>query len=156
MIAPRPVREIVPLYRTSRDEVVTQWDKDVIEKLGLLKMDFLGLRTLTVIDDCNRSLLKAGIEPPDFERMTFDDPLVYELFCAGDTDGVFQFESSGMRDLLRTVQPHRFEELAALNALYRPGTDAVDVGLRRPQARPFGRSPTSSPSSRRSSPRPTA
>ena len=121
VIAPRPVREIVPLYRTSRDEVVTQWDKDVIEKLGLLKMDFLGLRTLTVIDDCNRSLLKAGIEPPDFERMTFDDPLVYELFCAGDTDAVFQFESSGMRDLLRTVQPHRFEELAALNALYRPG-----------------------------------
>jgi DNA polymerase-3 subunit alpha len=121
VIAPRPVREIVPLYRTSRDEVVTQWDKDVIEKLGLLKMDFLGLRTLTVIDDCNRSLLKAGIQPPDFERMTFDDSLVYELFCAGDTDGVFQFESSGMRDLLRTVQPHRFEELAALNALYRPG-----------------------------------
>ena len=121
VIAPRPAREIVPLYRTSRDEVVSQWDKDIIEKLGLLKMDFLGLRTLTVIDDCFQSLVKAGIAPPDFNLMTFDDPLVYELFCAGDTDGIFQFESSGMRDLLRTVQPHRFEELVALNALYRPG-----------------------------------
>jgi len=121
VIAPRPVREIVPLYRTSRNEVVTQFDKDVIEKLGLLKMDFLGLRTLTVIADCMESMRQAGITPPDFSRMPLDDPGVYELFCAGDTDGVFQFESSGMRDLLRTVQPRRFEELAALNALYRPG-----------------------------------
>ena len=156
VIAPRPVREIVPLYRTSRDEVVTQFDKDVIEKLGLLKMDFLGLKTLTVIDDCLRQPGGRGIEPPDFGRMTFDDPKVYELFCAGDTDGVFQFESSGMRDLLRTVQPHRFEELAALNALYRPGPMQWTAELRRPQARPRSRSPTSSPSSRRSSPRPTA
>jgi DNA polymerase III subunit alpha len=121
VIAPQPAREIVPLFKTSRDEVVSQFDKDAVEKLGLLKMDFLGLRTLTVIDDCLKSLAAAGIQPPDFNRMTFDDPLVYELFCAGDTDGVFQFESSGMRDLLRTVQPHKFEELAALNALYRPG-----------------------------------
>jgi DNA polymerase III subunit alpha len=121
VIAPRPVRDIVPLYRTSREEVVTQFDKDAIEKLGLLKMDFLGLRTLTVIDDCIRSLEASGIQPPEFTRMTFDDPEVYRLFCAGDTDGIFQFESSGMRDLLRTVQPQRFEELAALNALYRPG-----------------------------------
>jgi len=121
VIAPRPAREIVPLFRTSRDEVVAQWDKDVIEKLGLLKMDFLGLRTLTVIDDCCRSMKTAGIEPPDFNLLPFNDERVYELFCAGDTDGVFQFESSGMRDLLRMVQPHRFEELVALNALYRPG-----------------------------------
>ncbi|HPC83931.1 MAG TPA: DNA polymerase III subunit alpha [Thermoanaerobaculaceae bacterium] len=121
VIAPRPVREIVPLYRTSRDEVVSQFDKDVIEKLGLLKMDFLGLKTLTVIDDCLASLRAAGIEPPDFSRTGLDDPAVYALFKAGDTDGVFQFESSGMRELLRMVQPSRFEELAALNALYRPG-----------------------------------
>ncbi|HVN30818.1 MAG TPA: DNA polymerase III subunit alpha [Thermoanaerobaculaceae bacterium] len=121
VIAPRPVREIVPLYRTSRDEIVTQFDKDVIEKLGLLKMDFLGLKTLTVIDDCLHSLEAAGIPVPDFGRMRFDDPTVYDLFCAGDTDAIFQFESSGMRDLLRTVQPRKFEELAALNALYRPG-----------------------------------
>ncbi len=64
MIAPRPVREIVPLYRTSRDEVVTQWDKDVIEKLGLLKMDFLGLKTLTVIDDCLKSLAAPARRSP--------------------------------------------------------------------------------------------
>jgi DNA polymerase-3 subunit alpha len=121
VIAPRPVREIVPLYRTSRDEIVTQFDKDVIEKLGLLKMDFLGLKTLTVIDDCLHSLEAGGAPVPDFGRMSFDDPKVYDLFCAGDTDGIFQFESSGMRDLLRTVQPRKFEELAALNALYRPG-----------------------------------
>jgi DNA polymerase III subunit alpha len=121
VIAPRPVREVVPLYRTSRDEVVTQFDKDVIEKLGLLKMDFLGLKTLTVIDDCLRSMAGEGMEVPDFERMSFDDPAVYDLFSAGDTDGVFQFESSGMRELLRTVQPRRFDEIAALNALYRPG-----------------------------------
>jgi DNA polymerase-3 subunit alpha len=121
VITPRRVREIVPLYRTSRDEVVTQYDKDVIEKLGLLKMDFLGLKTLTVIDDCMRSLAEAGREVPDFERMEFNDTGVYDLFCAGDTDGIFQFESSGMRDLLRTVQPRKFEELAALNALFRPG-----------------------------------
>ncbi|HPS79732.1 MAG TPA: DNA polymerase III subunit alpha, partial [Thermoanaerobaculaceae bacterium] len=121
VIAPQPVREIVPLYRTSRDEVVTQFDKDVIEKLGLLKMDFLGLKTLTVIDDTLQSLRAAGVEPPQFERMSLDDPAVYALFRAGDTDGIFQFESSGMRDLLRLVQPARFGELAALNALYRPG-----------------------------------
>ncbi len=121
VIAPRPVREIVPLYRTSREEVVTQFDKDVIEKLGLLKMDFLGLKTLTVIDDCIKSIAASGAQVPDFERMTFDDAKVYDLFCAGDTDGIFQFESSGMRDLLRTVQPRKFEEIAALNALYRPG-----------------------------------
>jgi DNA polymerase-3 subunit alpha len=121
IIAPQPAREIVPLFKTNRDEVVSEFDKDVVEKLGLLKMDFLGLRTLTVIDDCLQSLAASGIEPPNFERMVFDDQEVYDLFCAGDTDGVFQFESSGMRDLLRTVQPHRFEELAALNALYRPG-----------------------------------
>ncbi|HPW56622.1 MAG TPA: DNA polymerase III subunit alpha [Thermoanaerobaculaceae bacterium] len=121
VIAPRPVREIVPLYRTSRDEVVTQFDKDVIEKLGLLKMDFLGLKTLTVIDDCLASLRAAGLEAPDFNLTELDDPAVYALFRAGDTDGIFQFESAGMRDLLRLVQPSRFEELAALNALYRPG-----------------------------------
>jgi DNA polymerase-3 subunit alpha len=121
VIAPRPVREIVPVYKTSRDEVVTQFDKDVIEKLGLLKMDFLGLKTLTVIDDCLASIARSGGSPPDFAAMTFDDPAVYELFRAGDTDGIFQFESSGMRDLLRGVQPDRFEELVALNALYRPG-----------------------------------
>ncbi len=121
VIAPQPVREIVPLYRTSKEEVVTQFDKDVIEKLGLLKMDFLGLKTLTVIDDCLKSMSAAGEEPPDFDRMRFDDPDVYDLFCAGDTDGIFQFESSGMRDLLRTVQPRKFEEIAALNALFRPG-----------------------------------
>ncbi len=121
VITPHPVRETVPLFRTSRDEIVTQFDKDVIEKMGLLKMDFLGLRTLTVVQDCLESIRRSGGTPPDFASLAFDDPEVYALFKRGDTDGIFQFESGGMRDLLRSVQPDRFEELVALNALYRPG-----------------------------------
>ncbi len=121
VIAPEPLVNLVPLYRTSHDEVTTQFDKDDVEQLGLLKMDFLGLRTLTVISDALASIEAAGEEPPDLERIPFDDPKVYELFAAGDTDGVFQFESSGMKDMLRKVEPRQFADLSALNALYRPG-----------------------------------
>lgn len=121
VIAPKPVREIVPLYRTSRDEIVTQFDKDVIEKLGLLKMDLLGLKTLTIMDDALKSIELSGEKVPDLRNLSLDDPRVFELFASGDTDGIFQFESSGMRQLLVTTKPNRFEDLAALNALYRPG-----------------------------------
>jgi DNA polymerase-3 subunit alpha len=126
VIAPRPIEELVPLYKTSRDEIVTQWDKDVIEELGLLKMDFLGLRTLTVIDDALQLLALQGVEI-DLAEIPLDDPRTYELFCAGRTNGIFQFESSGMKDLLRRAAPSRFEDLAAFNALYRPG--ALSVGM---------------------------
>src|SRR4029079_19403476 len=126
VIAPRPIEELVPLYKTNRDEIVTQWDKDVIEELGLLKMDFLGLRTLTVIDDTLQFLRLQGVEL-DLAEIPLDDPEVYRLFCDGRTNGIFQFESSGMKDMLRRAAPWRFEDLAAFNALYRPG--ALSVGM---------------------------
>ncbi len=126
VIAPQPIEELVPLYKTSKDEIVTQWDKDVIEDLGFLKMDFLGLRTLTVIDDTLRLLRHQGVEL-DLDEVPLDDEETFRLFCEGRTSGVFQFESTGMKDLLRRATPSRFEDLAAMNALYRPG--ALSVGM---------------------------
>jgi DNA polymerase-3 subunit alpha len=126
VIAPRAIEELVPLYKTSKDEIVTQWDKDVVESLGLLKMDFLGLRTLTVIDDTLKTLAHQGV-PLDLDEVPLDDPGVYRLFCEGRTNGIFQFESRGMKDLLRRAKPSKFEDLAAFNALYRPG--ALSVGM---------------------------
>ncbi|MDX1383612.1 MAG: DNA polymerase III subunit alpha [Thermoanaerobaculia bacterium] len=126
VITPQPIEELVPLYKTSKDEIVTQWDKDVVESLGLLKMDFLGLRTLTVIDDTLKTLEHQGT-PLDLDEVPLDDPEVYRLFCEGRTNGIFQFESRGMKDLLRRAQPSKFEDLAAFNALYRPG--ALSVGM---------------------------
>ncbi len=121
VIAPEPLVNLVPLIRTTHGEVMTQFDKDDVETLGLLKMDFLGLRTLTVIDDAVTSIRESENPELDLENIPFDDPAVYELFSAGNTDGIFQFESSGMKDVLRKVQPQGFLDIAALNALYRPG-----------------------------------
>ena len=121
VIAPEPLVNLVPLTRTSSEEVCTQFDKDDVETLGLLKMDFLGLRTLTVIADAVDSIHRTEGVELDLDRVPLDDPKVYELFSAGDTDGVFQFESSGMKEVLRKVQPRVFTDIAALNALYRPG-----------------------------------
>ncbi len=121
VIAPEPLINLVPLIRTSHGDVATQFDKDDVEALGLLKMDFLGLRTLTVISDAVDSIRRNRDPDFDLEGLTLDDPRVYDLFCAGDTDGIFQFESSGMKDVLRKVQPRNFLDIAALNALYRPG-----------------------------------
>jgi DNA polymerase-3 subunit alpha len=126
VITPQAIEELVPLYKTSKDEIVTQWDKDVVESLGLLKMDFLGLRTLTVIDDTLKNLAHQGIEL-DLDAVELDDDATYLLFCEGRTNGIFQFESRGMKDLLRRAQPSKFEDLAAFNALYRPG--ALSVGM---------------------------
>jgi DNA polymerase III subunit alpha len=127
VITPEPVTNFVPLYRTTRDEIVTQFDMRVVEKMGLLKMDFLGLRTLTVIDDAIKSVAAQTGEKIDITTIPLDDPDVYRLFQDGRTKGVFQFESGGMVDLLRKSRPTRFEDLAALNALYRPG--ALDAGM---------------------------
>ncbi len=121
VIAPEPLVNLVPLYRTNNAEVTTQYDKDDVEDLGLLKMDFLGLRTLTVLADAVASARKAEDPNLDLTHLTLDDPAVYELFASGDTDGIFQFESSGMKEVLRKVRPQVFSDLAALNALYRPG-----------------------------------
>jgi DNA polymerase-3 subunit alpha len=121
VISPVPLKELVPLYRTSRDEIVTQYDMIGLEKLSLLKMDFLGLTTLTIIHDARELIEKyrgVKLQPEDFP---LDDAKSYEIFGKAHTSGVFQFESPGMRDILRRYQPTRVEDLCALNALYRPG-----------------------------------
>src|SRR5687767_9761365 len=127
VITPEPVTNYVPLYRTNRDEIVTQFDMRVVEKMGLVKMDFLGLRTLTVIDDAIKSVKAVEGVDIDIDAIPLDDPEVFRLFQEGRTKGVFQFESGGMVDLLRKARPTQFEDLAALNALYRPG--ALDAGM---------------------------
>jgi DNA polymerase-3 subunit alpha len=126
VIAPRPITDFLPLYRTSKDEITTQFDMNAVEKMGLLKIDFLGLITLDVIDATRAAIReREGIEV-DVDHLPLDDEETYELFRAGRTACVFQFDSGGMRDLLRRARPRVFADLAALNALYRPG--ALDAG----------------------------
>ncbi len=121
VIAPRPIAEFAPLYRGTNDEITTQFAMGDIEEIGLLKMDFLGLKTLTVIADALDSIEQATGRRPDMDNLPLDDPAVYELFSRARTSGLFQFESSGMQDILRHLKPERFGDLVALNALYRPG-----------------------------------
>jgi DNA polymerase-3 subunit alpha len=121
VISPSPLKHIVPLYRTNKDEIVTQYDMNGLEKLGLLKMDFLGLTTLTIIDDALALIRRYRGEELRIEDLPLDDPKAYDVFTKGFTSGVFQFESRGMRDILMRYQPTRLEDLCALNALYRPG-----------------------------------
>ena len=122
VIAPKAITEYAPLYKGARDEITTQWSMKEIERIGLLKMDFLGLSTLTLIFDAI-----AGDQADHRRRcststrMPLDDPKTYQIFQDGQTYGIFQFESSGMRDILRKAKPQRLEDLIALNALYRPG-----------------------------------
>ncbi|MBZ5724431.1 MAG: DNA polymerase III subunit alpha [Acidobacteriia bacterium] len=121
VISPQPLKELVPLYKTNRDEIVTQFDMNGLDKLQLLKMDFLGLTTLTLIQDALRLIEKRHGVTLVPEDLPLDDKATYEIFSKAYTSGVFQFESSGMRDILRRYQPNRLEDLTALNALYRPG-----------------------------------
>ena len=121
VISSTPLKELVPLYKTNRDEVVTQYDMVGLEKLGLLKMDFLGLTTLTIIHDAVELIRKHRGTEIVLDDLPLDDPKTYEIFSNGFTSGIFQFESQGMRDVLRRYQPERIEDLTALNALYRPG-----------------------------------
>lgn len=151
IVATRPLHEIVPLYKApgaAAHEIVTQWDGPTCEKMGLLKMDFLGLRTISIVERCKK-LIREGLHeeaiwaavgrsderrarrgdkglcaaphPLDLDRLSFADQTVFELFRRGDTTGVFQFESDGMRRLLREMKPDRLEDLIAANALFRPG-----------------------------------
>jgi DNA polymerase-3 subunit alpha len=118
VIGDRPLTEYVPLQQKGKDqEVVTQFHGGDVEKLGLLKMDFLGLRNLDVLERA-RALVGNGI---DWAKLPLDDKKIYEMLAKGDATGVFQFESSGMREALRAVKPTEFEDLIALVALYRPG-----------------------------------
>jgi len=123
VIAPKPLTEFVPLYRSQKDEgeITTQWAMKEIERVGLLKMDFLGLSTLTLLDDAVKHIEETTGAAVDLERLPLDDAKTYQLFQNGQTHGVFQFESSGMRDTLRKAKPQCLEDLIALNALYRPG-----------------------------------
>jgi DNA polymerase-3 subunit alpha len=151
IVATRPLSDIVPLYKqpgSADNEIITQWDGPTCEKMGLLKMDFLGLRTLSVIERCKALIRETLVErevweavgreaefdagaidsggatrghPLDLDRIAFDDPRVFSLFQRGDTTGVFQFESGGMRRLLVEMKPDRLEDLIAANALFRPG-----------------------------------
>jgi DNA polymerase-3 subunit alpha len=122
VISPLPLTDLVPLHRTKNDEIVTAYDMKAVEKLGLLKMDFLGLTTLTIIDDALRLIEQVRGERLDLQTLALDDAETYEkVFHTGLTSGVFQFESHGMRDVLRRYKPTAVEDLTALNALYRPG-----------------------------------
>ncbi len=124
VITAAPVSEYVPLQRND-ETVVTQFTKNELERLGLLKMDFLGLRNLTIIRDCVRSVQQ---ERPDFsiDTVPLDDPAVYRLIASGNTSGVFQLESNGMRQVLMRLKPQNMEDIIAVLALYRPGPmDAI-------------------------------
>jgi len=129
IIAPADLMEFAPLFKDKDDKVMVQYTKDDAEKAGLMKMDFLGLETLTQIAKVQGYIEKRLGAPIDMAQIrSFDDPKTFRLFSSGDTDGVFQFESSGMRQLLRSLQPDRFDDLIALNALYRPGPLGAGMG----------------------------
>src|SRR5262245_49016894 len=138
VIAPEAITEYAPLYKGARDEIVTQWSMKEIERVGLLKMDFLGLSTLTLIFDCIEEIERTTGEALDIDNVPLDDAKTYQIFQDGATFGIFQFESSGMRDILRKAKPQRLDDLIALNALYRPGplrSGMVDDWIARKQGR---------------------
>jgi len=121
VIADKPLSNYTPIFKTGDDQITTGYSMGILEKIGLLKVDFLGLRTLTVIDETVKLVKKTrGIEI-DIEKLPLDDRNTYKLLASSHTIGIFQVESSGMRDLLKKLEPERFEDLIALLALYRPG-----------------------------------
>jgi DNA-directed DNA polymerase III (polc) len=127
VISPKPLHEIVPTAISSKNELTSQYTMTDLEKVGMLKMDFLALTTLTIISDCLNSLkAKTGIEI-DWSNVPLDDPKTMAIFGEGKTEAVFQFESSGMQEICRRLKPKELEDLAALNALYRPGP--LDGGM---------------------------
>jgi DNA polymerase III subunit alpha len=138
VIAPGPITDYAPLYKGARDEITTQWNMKEVERVGLLKMDFLGLSTLTLIRDCLVEIARTDGINLDIDNVPLDDPATYRVFAEGATYGIFQFESAGMRELLRKAKPERLDDLIALNALYRPGplkSGMVDDWVSRKQGR---------------------
>ncbi|QGY39067.1 DNA polymerase III subunit alpha [Pseudodesulfovibrio cashew] len=121
VISDKPMTEYLPLYKGKKEEIVTQFDMKKVEKVGLIKFDFLGLRTMTVIEDCLDIIREQGKDAPNLDTLHLDDPDTFAIFAKGDTDGVFQVESSGMRKYLRMLRPDCFEDIVAMLALYRPG-----------------------------------
>ncbi|WGW13321.1 DNA polymerase III subunit alpha [Saxibacter everestensis] len=122
IMSSEPLLDVIPIMRRLQDgQVITQFDYPTCEGLGLIKMDFLGLRNLTIIDDALDNIKFNGKERPDLEKLELDDPETYALLARGDTLGVFQFDGGPMRSLLRLMRPDNFEDISAVGALYRPG-----------------------------------
>ncbi|MFH0982448.1 MAG: DNA polymerase III subunit alpha [Planctomycetota bacterium] len=122
VVADQPLETFLPLYKPpGEDQIVTQFEGTMVEKVGLLKMDFLGLRTLTTLERARQLAEKSSGKSIDLDDLNITDPQVYELFARGETKGIFQFESGGMRDVIVRMRPNRIEDLIAANALYRPG-----------------------------------
>ncbi len=120
VIAPGELTDYIPLYKTKDDDITTQYEMKVLDACGMLKMDFLGLRTLTVIQRAVDAVNARG-EHIDINNILMDDPEVFKIFCDGHTVGIFQFESSGMQEYMKKLKPNCIEDLIAINALYRPG-----------------------------------
>lgn len=122
VVADEPLVHLLPLCKaTGSDTIVTQFDGPTVEKVGLLKMDFLGLRTLSILERARQLAEKSSGESIDLEKIDLTDSKVFDLFVRGDTKGIFQFESGGMRDVIMRIKPNRIEDLIAANALFRPG-----------------------------------
>lgn len=138
VISDRPLSDFLPLYKGGNNDIVTQYDMKAVEKVGLIKFDFLGLKTLTVIQDALKIIERTHGVSLDMLQVPLDDEKVYALLSKGDTAGVFQLESSGMKDLLTRMKPSCFEDLVALVALYRPGplgSGMVDDFINRKQGK---------------------
>ena len=127
VISPRPIYDLVPVCQTQNDELTTQFVMSDLEKTGMLKMDFLGLTTLTIIEDCLKSVERETGGRPDLTTIPLDDSKALKLFADGLLDAIFQFESAGMVEICRKFKPESLEDLSALNALYRPGP--LDGGM---------------------------
>lgn len=121
VISDGPMWDFLPVYKGKKGEVVAQYDMKNVEKVGLVKFDFLGLRTMTVIQDAVDIIAERGKEPPDLDTLPLSDQATFDLYSRGDTDGIFQVESDGMRKYLRQLKPSCFEDIIAMLALYRPG-----------------------------------
>ncbi len=121
VITPGKLTDYVPLFRTNKDEITTQYDWVSAEDIGVVKMDFLGLKTLSIISETERIIEEQTSEKIDASKIPFSDEMTFEMISHGDTLGVFQFESEGMTKNLRKLHPNRIEDMIAMNALYRPG-----------------------------------
>ncbi|PYS69290.1 MAG: DNA polymerase III subunit alpha, partial [Acidobacteria bacterium] len=127
VITPEPLQELIPIAVSAKDEVTTQYEMTDLEKVGVLKMDFLALNTLTIISDCLKSIKRVLNEEFAWAKISLNDEKTMQLFSEGRTDAIFQFESSGMQEICRKLRPNSIEDLSALNALYRPGP--IDGGM---------------------------
>jgi DNA polymerase-3 subunit alpha len=127
VISPRPLEEMIPVAVNNKQELTTQFEMSDLEKTGMLKMDFLGLTTLSIINQCCKTIKELHGREMNWSEVPLDDAKTYEIFAQGRTEAVFQFESTGMQEICRKLRPKSIEDLSALNALYRPGP--LDGGM---------------------------